>query len=305
MPRCCGGATCACKIAAGDSIVVSGSGTSQDPFVIDSDVNLIVASNSVFNLTLSGAGTNASPWQLSVAFAATARLDDLPDVNAPSPTNAQVLGWDSATGRWTARAPTTAASGSVQHDTSLTGDGSGGSPLAVITQTPRFIGNISGVAITDAGINQMVRQFANEAARSAASPAPGLNTLSTLGTDPGLVDFWDGATWQPLPDAMDVEVIGGELLALSGSWSGQRITQLVKQVSTTSDASGLFEVLETADLTLRAGVLMCQFQESGLLAFKAVVYANVDRIGGIAYSVSDGTPFAGQPVTGTVLAWVY
>lgn len=305
MPGCCGGAVCACKITQGTGIAVSGSGTGADPFVIAVDRGMAVTDTTVFNLTLSGAGTAASPWTLQVDFAATAKLDDLPDVNAPAPTNTQVLGWDSATSKWTARAPTTAASGSVTHDTSLTGDGSGGLPLAVVIAANRFLQSSSGIGMTDAGINSLVRRFVDSTARASASPAPALDSLSMLDSNPGEVDYWDGAQWVQIKGPSDTVIGPGQLLSLSGSYSGQRRTTFVKQVSATTDTGGVFDILSPADLSGRAGVLMCMFQETGSTVFKANVFGNTDRVSATAYHVSDGTIYPGVLVTGTAYAWLY
>lgn len=304
MPSCCGSATCACKINAGTGIALTGTGSSQDPFIITSDRALAVTDTTVFNLTLSGAGTIASPWTIQVDFAATAKLTNIPDVNAPAPTNAQVLGWDSATSKWTARAPTTAASGSVQHDTSLTGDGSGGLPLGVVIAAGRFVQSSSGIGMTDIGINQLVRGFVDTTARAAASPVPDLNTLSMLDTAPGKVDYWDGVSWSPLIGPTDISA-SGQMLNLSGAYSGQRLTFFVKQVSVTTDPAGVFDLLTPTDVAGKIGVVMVMLQETGTPAWKGMPYGNVDRISAVAYKVTDGTIYASQALTGVVMAWLY
>src|SRR5690349_7515228 len=114
MPRCCGGNSCACLIeSSGTQISVTGSGAAGDPYIIHGGVDLEVVDTSTFNLTLTGTGVTSSPWALQVDYSSTAKLDDIPDVQAGSPTNGQVLGWDTALGKWTPRAPTTAAAGAV------------------------------------------------------------------------------------------------------------------------------------------------------------------------------------------------
>lgn len=312
MPNCCGGASCACVLTEGDHIAITGSGTSQDPFIVTADVDLAVTDNTVFNLTLAGAGTVASPWNLSVAFAATAKLDDLPDVNAPSPTNTQVLGWDSATSKWTARAPTTAASGSVTHDTSLAGDGSGGSPLNVVTdETFDITTRAAGVGVTDTARRQSVRRFANAAARTsdAAVLAPQLNSLSILDDQPGIIWYYTGSAWAQEVASFDSQMIGTAFLQLSGAFTTQRMTRVLKKLSTTTDGLGSFDVLTAADLSGRAGVLGVQFtatdpSQTGA-AFQAILFPNVTKISAIARRMDDGTPWAGVAVNGLVEAWVY
>lgn len=310
MPSCCGsGSSCSCKISAGPGIEVTGSGTAVDPFILSASIAFEVESNLQFTVSLSGTGEVGNPYHLAVTYAPTSKLDDVPDVNASSPANGQVLSWNAATSTWVPANPTTAAAGSVSHDQSLSGDGSVGTPLAVVPYAARFLSLFaaSGIGISDAGINQLVRHFIDSAARDTASPAPVLNTLSMLDSDPGRVTYWDGSVWQPLPPSFDVAYAGAttEFLALSGSYAGTRRTHLVKQFSATTDASGNVDVLDLTDLTGRAGVLSAMFQETGALAFKMVLFANTDRVSGHAYRVSDGTPYASVALTGIVDAWVY
>lgn len=311
MAGCCGGGV-ATKITEGTHIDVSGSGTSQDPYVITADVGLAVTDNTTFDLTLTGSGTVASPWNLAVAFAATAKLDDLPDVNASTPTNTQVLSWDSATSRWIPRAPTTAASGSISHGNGLTGDGSGGSPLNLVTDPARFgVVGAPGWGLSDAGINSLIRHFTDAVARVSASPVPVLNSLSILDSLPGRVQYWDGTQWNDVVGPRDQSVVGGEFLALSGSYSGQRLTEIIKNLSFTTDSSGNFDLLTSVagELSGHIGVLTCRVMEvmatSGGVPWKAVLWPNTDRISGTAYRLDDGTAYASQALLGLVTALVY
>src|SRR5215510_10072197 len=171
MARCCGGATCACLIqTSGTQVSITGSGQPGDPYVIHGGVALQVADTSVFDLQLTGNGSTASPWVLSANFASTAKLDDLPDVNAPTPTNGQVLGWDAPSSRWTARPPTTAAAGSVTTDTALVGDGSAGAPLGVNEDPAGYLATRStGLGLSDPGLNRIVRHYPNTTARASAT----------------------------------------------------------------------------------------------------------------------------------------
>lgn len=306
MPRCCQGATCSCLIqASGAHMTVTGAGSSQDPYILTPNYDLTVTDSSVFNLSLTGAGTAASPWVLAAAFAATAKLDDLPDVNAPTPTNAQVLGWDSGTSKWTARAPTTAASGSVTHDTSLSGDGSGGSPLQVVEDPAGFLVTAAaGLGLSDTGKNRIVRHHVSSAARGSATPAPDLNALTMLDTAPGRIDYWNGTAWVE-QGQFDIDFGSGQLLALSGGYTGGRLTMMVRQVTDTTDVDGLFEVLSSTDLSGFAGVLSAAFQPVGALGYAAVLETNVTEILGRAYKLTDGTYYGSQGVAGVVTAWLY
>jgi hypothetical protein len=313
MPRCCGGATCSCVIDNGLHIQVAGSGTPADPFVIIGDIGLETVDNSVFNLTLNGAGTVASPWALEVEFAPTARLDDLPDVSAPAPTNAQVLGWDSGTSRWTPRAPTTAAAGTVTHDTSLAGDGSAGAPLQANEDPARMLGTTAaGLGLNDAGMNSIVRRFADTTARNAAAPAPVTNALSILGTAPGKIDYWTGTAWNPTGVFL-LSLLGDALVEMSGAYTGaERVTFLIQNVETITEADGTFDAIAPADLAGKAGVLtaVAQATAPGGVAslatpFSVVVAPEGGGIKGIAFRLDDGEPMALSPVTCTVIGLVY
>lgn len=314
MPRCCGGASCSCVIDNGLHIQVAGSGSPSDPFVIIGDVDLDAVDNQVFDLTLNGIGTVASPWSLEVDFAPTARLDDLPDVNAPAPTNAQVLGWDSATSRWTARAPTTAAAGTVTHDTSLAGDGSAGAPLQANEDPARMLGTTgAGLGLNDAGMNSIVRRFADAPARAAATPAPVQNALTILGSNPGQVDYWDttAAAWSPT-GVFTLLLLSDALVEASGAYTGTRITFLIQNVDTITADDGTFDAVTPEELAGRAGVLAASVQATapgGIASvttpFSVVVAPEAGGIKGIAYRLDDGEPMALSPVTCTVIALVY
>lgn len=286
-------------------MVVSGTGTAGDPFVLSADIGFAVTSNAQFALTLTGAGTVANPWRLSVNYAPTATLAALPDVADTVPTNGQVLTWTQGTGLWSPAAPTVAPAGAVQHDATLTGDGSIDLPLGVVADDGRFITVTSnGVAMTDDGINSLVRHFPDAATRDLATPPPTANTLSILDVNPGQVEYFDGSVWLPLPGSFDT-VASTEFLNLSGPYVAQRLTHYMSPVSAVTDASGIFDVVSIAALAGRSGVLSVQFQETGSLSWKAVLFANTNRVSATAYRLVDGTPYAGQAVTGLADAWLY
>lgn len=304
MPRCCQGATCACAIEAGLNISIVGVGSANDPYVVSADAAIAVQDNSVFNLTITGGGTTVNPWVLSTNFAATAKLDDIPDVNATTPANAQVLGWDSATSKWTARAPTTAASGSVQHDTSLSGDGSGGSPLQVVEEPNGYLATGgAGLGLSVTGKNRLIQHYVNSTAR-ATGTAPDLNTLTMLDTAPGRVDYWNGVAWvERLEVRRDVGT--GQFLDLSGPYTGGSVRQMFRQISTTTDALGQFDLLSAADLTGYAGVLTVHFQPTGSPAYTCMVLNALSHVVGEAHTLSDGGAYVSQAITGVVTAWLY
>lgn len=311
MPRCCGGASCSCVIDNGSHIQIVGTGSPGDPFVITADVALEAKDNTVFDAVVTGLGVTAAPWQIEVKYAASARLNDLPDVNAPAPTNAQVLSWDTATNQWIPRAPTTAAAGAVVHDTSLAGDGSAGTPLQVAEDPARMLATAAGgLGLSDTGMNSVVRHHADTAARTAAAPAPVINSLTMLDSQPGKIDYWDGDSWEPAGVFL-LAMVGQELFQQSGPYTGaQRITFVVRNVSEITDSLGAFDAIPAADLAGRAGVITAVAQATGTttavpVPFTVVLVPSGGALKGVAYRLSDGQPLALSPVDCTVLALVY
>lgn len=305
MARCCGGTgSCACKIEPGGRIAISGLGSLQDPFVISGDVGFKTTDNDTFDLGLTGDGTEDDPWNITVTFATTAKLVDMPDVTGV-PTNGQVLGWNSSTQKWEPKAPTAAASGSVATDTSLSGDGSVETVLQVREDPDRYLStDAEGLGLNDDGINSIVRHFPDAASRTTADPAPVLNSLSILDSDPGRIDYWTGTEWAPQPTNVEVEA-AGELVGLSGSYAGGPVVLFIKQFEEVTDSEGVFDVLSTTDLLGRAGVLAATVQESGSQAWQALVNAGTDTVQATAFRMDDGTLLASTSVTGTVTAWLY
>jgi hypothetical protein len=311
MPRCCGGATCSCVIDNGSHIQIVGTGSPADPFVITADVALEAQDNAVFDAVVTGLGVVASPWKIEVKYASTAKLNDLPDVNVPAPTNTQVLSWDTATNQWIARAPTTAAAGSVTHDTSLAGDGSGGSPLQVNEDPARMLATAAGgLGLSDTGMNSVVRKYADSAARTAASPAPVVNALTMLGTQPGKIDYWDGDSWEAAGVFL-LAMVGQEMFQQSGPYTGaQRITFVVRNVNVITDALGVFDAIPAADLAGTAGVITAVAQATWTttavpIPFTVILVPSGGALKGIAYRLSDGQPIASSPINCTVFALVY
>lgn len=307
MPSgCCGGNVCSCQLIGQGGVTVDGSGLPSDPFIIDANTYHTNSNNGRFLTTAVGAGTAADPYAIEVDYAPQARLDDIPNVDTPTPTNGQVLTWNSATNTWVAAPPSIAPAGAVVHDLSLAGDGSAGAPLGVVANQNRYLAvSAAGVGLNDQGIASVIHHFANDAARTIAIPAPVTNMLSILETAPGVVEYWDGTKWTRPPNQTGW-VASTALLELSGAYAqGLPITMGVYQVDTTTDANGIFDVLGLADLVGRSGVLSVQVQETGDVAWQALVFDNVDRISATAYRLTDGTVMAGNPVTATVTAITY
>jgi len=307
MPSgCCGGSTCSCQMIGQGGITIEGSGQPSDPFILDAATYHTDSNNGQFLTTALGTGSAATPYAIEVDYAPQARLDDIPNVDTPSPANGQVLTWDSGTSKWVAAPPAIAPVGAIAHDTSLLGDGSAATPLGVVAHQARYIGvSASGVGLNDSGMAAMVHHFANDAARFASIPFPTVNMLSILETGPGIVEYWNGTKWTRLPNQTGW-VATEALLELSGAYAaGLPITMGVYQVDTTTDPEGIFDLLGLADLAGRSGVLSVQVQESGDVAWKVMVFPNTDRVSGTAYRLTDGSVMAGTPVTATVNAILY
>lgn len=307
MPTgCCGGSTCSCQIIGEGQMSVEGSGLPNDPFVLSVDSDFDQDMNETFHTIPTGSGSSSDPWKIQVHFATSAKLDHVPDVDASTATNGQVLTWNSTAGKWVAGAPTTAPTGAVLHDPSLTGDGSAGAPLAVAPNGARYIGvQPAGVGLNDQGLASVVHHFVNGTARTTAIPAPGFNMLSMLDTGAGVIQYWNGVAWTGLPNQTEWSATQS-LLELSGPYNpGLRPVVMVLQVDGTTDAEGVMDVVTPAELAGRSGVLITLVQETGPVAWKGMVHANVDRISVTAYRVSDGSVMAGTPLTATVQAICY
>lgn len=307
---CSSGGTCYCKLTTpeGSRFIITGSGQPNDPFVIDIELSIVAGDNQTFDTEITGSGSDTDPFVISTSYAPSARLDDIPDVNAPTPSNGQVLAWNAATSRWAPAAPTVAPTGAVQHDTTLTGDGSVGSPLSVVADSAHLVATWpAGVGLSQAGMDALVRHFLDATARTSyyASTPPRQNALSMLDTAPGVIEYWTGSAWKQQPNQIGFDNTG-QFLALSGPWvNGLPVTVMVRQVSTTTDSLGVFDLLTEADLTGRSGVLDAQFQETGAIGWKALVFANTTKVSATAFRLTDGSLFASQPITGTVHAIVY
>jgi hypothetical protein len=294
-------------IVEGAHVDVTGSGGASDPFVISADMNLTVLDNTVFNLTLTGDGSVATPYQLTVAFAATASVKAFPDWSDTAPTNGQIPIWNNGLGMYVPGAQTTAPTGAVNHNTSLSGDGSVGSVLAVVHDPNRFTQTgASGIGLTDAGVNSTVRHFANAAARTAATIAPILNSLSILDSSPGDVDVWNGSAWVPFEAGALPVALGSSLLQLSGPYAGGRTQEVMAIRTVTTNADGSFAALETLDLTFAAGVLSATITPVGNTAFITSVSGDIPgQVTGYAFAPGSGEPYAGVAITYQIVATVY
>jgi len=132
--NCCGGSLgCGCKVSAGDGILISGSGTASDPFVITSEVTSFAAAfvtqdTTTVDLTLTGSGTDSDPFLLRAdADIAMTQLSDWDDPAGPAVGDVPV--WNGLA--WEAAAPPTVPPGAVTANTGITGDGTVITPLKI------------------------------------------------------------------------------------------------------------------------------------------------------------------------------
>lgn len=313
MARCCGSTgSCVCKVVGSGNTSVTGTGSSQDPFVIEGISVLTSQGTEQFDLVIVGDGSVNNPWYVEVQYAPTASLDGLPDVDETTPpTNGQVLAWDAAAGQWKPVAPTTAASGSVLTGNSVQGDGSSTAPLDVtVDPQANLTIRTTGLDLSDETLNRIVRFYVDSASRDADTLAfpPADGTLSMIGTNLGQLDYWDGTTWQPLDNGIRLAIQPGEMLQLSGPYAGGQVYHYVAQISEVTDANGDFEVIPAASLVDSAGVLSVNVQELGTAnPYKAVVW--VDSVAGAvmarAYRIDNGAAYVGITADAVVTATLY
>lgn len=309
IARCCGGTgSCACKITGGRLTQATGIGTTQDPIIIDSDVSLATEDTKTFDLGLAGDGSLESPWRVSCNFAPSAQLQDIPDVSTAPPDSGMVLAWNSTTGQWGPAPASTASPGSVTTDgQSLLGDGSATNAMRVKADGTRYMQvSATGVGLTNAGVNRLVRAFPDATARTQDAIAPNVNTLSLLATEPGRLYYWDGNAWQVVTNGIGTSIANSrQLLQLSGPYTGGPVTQYVEQITTTAAADGTFDVVPATVLAGRGGVISCQATQRGAIPAHLQIATATDHIKCYATRVTDGTPYAGLAVTATVQALLY
>lgn len=308
-----------CRLVGGEDhnghtpIEIDGVGTLQDPFSI-SFTGVDVDDTASVNMSI--VWDEVRGYVISAEAVTSGMLADLSDVNIPSPTNGQVLAYNTTTHKWEAHAPTTAPGGALTTDNSLTGDGSVGDILEVAHQTGRFTGTFSsGIGMTDAGIQQLVRTFATASARAAADPTPELNALSVLDTAPGVINYWDGTAWQTLNTGSGVaglgfKVIGSAQVPISGDYAGGAVTLLIKGFNTTLNTDKTFTMFTNSDLASYAGILgawanMDSLNPSGVGSGSPEIYyiSGPDQIYGLSYQHNSNV---NPPnVSGTAYALVY
>lgn len=129
MARCgCSNTTCSCQIVGAGAIIVTGSGTVTNPYVVNGGLSLEVENSSTVNLIRGGSGTLDDPYILRAS--ASLSLEELEDVDTRVLTTGYVLARQSD-GTFALVPPATTAPGTINRGNGLIGDGSSGSPLNV------------------------------------------------------------------------------------------------------------------------------------------------------------------------------
>lgn len=125
---CCGGSSAVVIRGEGD-VVVSGSGTVADPYVVAGDIGLAItaSASSTIAMRILGSGNTSDPYIISGDL--VAGIGALQDVSIPTPpSSGEVLTWDGA--KWVATA-VSVDPGAINVGGGVQGDGTIGDPLAV------------------------------------------------------------------------------------------------------------------------------------------------------------------------------
>lgn len=126
---CCGGGS-SVVITGGDNTIVTGSGTVNDPYVISGNLEVVLQAKDTptVSLDLTGTGNPNDPFVLSAI--ATVKVNDLIDVDDPTPAIAgDTLLFDGT--KWTYGPAASVPAGSINTGPGLNGDGTLGNPLVI------------------------------------------------------------------------------------------------------------------------------------------------------------------------------
>ena len=130
MPRCdCAGSTCQCLILAGEGVQITGSGNTNNPYVITSTAtiagSLLVQDTRTVDMSAVGAGTPTDPFILS----ATARIamEDITNVTGAPAAVGDTLSWNGTA--WVMAPPPVVPPGAVNVGAGLLGTGAVDNPV--------------------------------------------------------------------------------------------------------------------------------------------------------------------------------
>ena len=129
MARCgCSGTTCSCRVIGGGQVVVTGSGSAANPYIVSVESAITVADTGTLDLSITGSGTSGDPYVLSGDVVLSA--NDLTDVDLSNNTPGYVLALQ-GDGTLALVPAATASPGAINTGDGITGDGSAGSPLTI------------------------------------------------------------------------------------------------------------------------------------------------------------------------------
>jgi hypothetical protein len=228
MPNCgCAGNVCSCLIVSGTGIQISGTGTSANPYIVNSTSSSItgmlrVSDTPSLDMSMSGVGSDADPYNISGVVAL--RLTQLVDVNDPAgPVTGDVPVWVAAAGpvaaHWEFQQPPTTPPGAVTVGSGLVGDGSGGNAISIRTSGTWGAGPLAGYGATST-IGAPV--YVDSAGQVRSQPhgfeqvADGVRPTQYLGraiveSGTKALYYSDGATWRAIgTSAIDAsQVVSG------------------------------------------------------------------------------------------------
>lgn len=121
---------CSCVITAGDGVQVTGSGTRNDPYTIESlyeGTTITVDDTATLDMTVTGSGPVGDPYVISGDVVMP--MSALTDVNSAGANDGDTLIW--SVDHWEAQPPSTVPPGAVSTAQGLSGDGSQAAPLGV------------------------------------------------------------------------------------------------------------------------------------------------------------------------------
>ena len=147
MPNC--GGSCSCSLKVGTGLTLTGSGSLDNPFLIQIDGGFqdtfTVEDTATIDLRLNGAGTALDPFVLRAD--ASVSMGQLTDVNDPegTPASGDTVVWvtDAGDPHWEFRPPPPNPAGAVNVGPGITGDGTLGAPIK-----PALLGTTAGGATT-------------------------------------------------------------------------------------------------------------------------------------------------------------
>jgi len=129
LARCgCSGTTCSCRVIGGGQVVVTGSGSAANPYLVSVESAITVADTGTLDLSIAGSGTAGDPYVISGDVVMSA--NDLTDVDLSNNTPGYVLALQ-GDGTLALVPAATASPGAINTGDGITGDGSAGSPLTI------------------------------------------------------------------------------------------------------------------------------------------------------------------------------